>query len=44
MSDVPLPSGSQHIVPYVYYEDPRAATEYPCQVFGFEQLARMMGR
>ncbi len=31
------PAGSQHIVPYVYYEDPRAATRYLCDVFGFEQ-------
>lgn len=38
MSDVPLPEGSQHIVPYVYYEDPRAAAEYLCRVFGFEQI------
>ena len=32
------PAGSQHIVPYVYYEDPRAATRYLCDVFGFEQV------
>ena len=32
------PAGSQHIVPYVYYEDPRAATTYLCDVFGFEQI------
>lgn len=37
MSAVPLPEGSQHIVPYVYYDDPRAAADYLCNVFGFEQ-------
>ena len=31
------PDGSQHIVPYVYYDDPRAATTFLCDVFGFEQ-------
>lgn len=34
---MPLPEGSQHIVPYVYYDDPRAAADYLCNVFGFEQ-------
>ncbi len=38
MGEVPLPHGSQHIVPYVYYDDPRAATDYLCDVFGFEPL------
>ncbi|MDE2892655.1 MAG: VOC family protein [Chloroflexota bacterium] len=37
MADVPLPGGSQHIAPYVYYDDPRAATAFLCEVFGFEQ-------
>lgn len=37
MTDVPLPEGSQHIAPYVYYDDPRRATEFLCDVFGFEQ-------
>ncbi len=32
------PAGSQHIVPYVYYEDPRAATKFLCDVFGFRQI------
>ena len=32
------PAGSQHIVPYVYYENPRAATEFLCDVFGFKQI------
>ena len=37
MTVVPLPRGSQQIAPYVYYEDPRAATAFLCDVFGFEQ-------
>ncbi len=32
------PAGSQHIVPYVYYENPHAATEFLCDVFGFKQI------
>ena len=31
------PAGSQRIVPYLYYDDPRAALEHLCRVFGFEQ-------
>ena len=31
------PAGSQHVVPYVYYEDPAAAVEYLVAVFGFTQ-------
>ena len=31
------PAGSQRIVPYLYYDDPRAALEHLCGVFGFEQ-------
>ena len=31
------PAGSQHIVPYIYYDDPARAVEFLCEVFGFEQ-------
>lgn len=37
MNDVSLPQGSQQIAPYVYYDDPRAATAFLCEAFGFEQ-------
>ena len=31
------PASSQRIVPYLYYDEPRAALEHLCRVFGFEQ-------
>ncbi len=31
------PEGSQRIIPYLNYADPRAAIEFICDAFGFEQ-------